>query len=339
MLKLRYVKENNMKISIVVPCYNEETNIKPCLESLVSQDYAHEFEIVVVDNNSTDDSLAIITELSRIYPTIRPIVEYKKGTAAVRNSGVLNARYDHLAFIDADCEAPKNWLSLLVENYESMKSKHAEGIGVGGRNIAPENANPFIKAIEIVLDTYFGSFSSIQGRQLKQAVMIPHLSLVNALYEKEKIKAIGGFDETLFSEAEDADINYRLSRAGYRFLYAPESFVWHKMRPSPKSWFKNMFRYGKGRARLLKRYPKMWKISYMLPLIFLIILFSTLLLFISKVFLMPLLYFPALFVFSLYLVIKKKSVGLLFHVFGIYIIQHFGYAIGETYGLLHPKIK
>jgi succinoglycan biosynthesis protein ExoA len=230
-------------------------------------------------------------------------------------------------------------LTVLVRNYCFMKSKYTTGIGVGGRNITPENAPHFIKAVEIVLDTYLGSFSSIQGRQLEHSQLVPHVPLVNALYEKEKIIKIGGFDESLLSEAEDAEINYRLSNAGFRFLYVPESFVWHKMRSSPKSWFKNMFRYGKGRARLLKRYPKMWRISYMLPLVFLTAIFSTLLSIFSKVFLLPLLYFPGLIIFSLYLVIKKKSPHLWFRVFFIFIIQHFGYSLGEIFGLLHPRVK
>jgi len=328
-----------MKVSIVVPCFNEEVNIKPCLESLAAQDYTEDYEIVVIDNDSTDQTQAIITDLALHHPFIRLSVENKTGTAAVRNKGVEKAKYGHVAFIDADCEAPSNWLTVLVKNYSSMKSKYADGIGVGGRNIAPENAKPFIKAIEIVLDTYIGSFSSSQGRQLEHSLLVSHLPLVNALYDKEKIIEIGGFDESLLSEAEDAEINYRLSNAGFRFLFVPKSFVWHKMRSTPKSWFKNMFRYGKGRARLLKRYPKMWRMSYIFPLLFLTALFSTLLTIFSKFFLLPLLYFPALFVFFLFLVIKKKSFNLLLRVFYIYIIQHVGYAMGEIYGLLHPQVK
>jgi len=328
-----------MNISIIVPCFNEEANIKPCLESLAAQDYTDDFEIVIIDNDSTDQSQDIITDFAHFHPFIRLSVEYKRGTAAVRNLGIKTAKYDHVAFIDADCEAPPDWLTILARNYSFMKSKYANGIGVGGRNIAPENAGPFVKSIEIVLDTYIGSFSSVQGRQLEHSVLVSHLPLVNALIEKEKIISIGGFDESLLSEAEDAEINYRFSNAGFRFLYAPESFVWHKMRSSPKAWFKNMFRYGKGRARLLKRHPKMWRMSYMFPLVFLIAIFSTLLTIFSKAFLLPLLYFPALIVFSLYQVIKKKSFFLLLRVFFIYIIQHFGYALGEIYGLLHPKVK
>lgn len=330
---------NPMKVSIVIPCFNEETNIKPCLDSLVAQDYTDNFEIVVIDNSSTDQSQSIISNFALLHPFIKLFVEYKKGTAAVRNTGVKRAKYGLVAFIDADCEAPPNWLTLLVNNYSFMKSKHEDGIGVGGRNIAPENANSFIKAIEIVLDTYIGSFSSSQGRQIKNSMLVSHLPLVNALYEKEKIIAIGGFDESLLSEAEDAEINYRLSNAGFRFLFVPDSFVWHKMRSSPKSWFKNMIRYGKGRARLLKRHPKMWRIAYLLPLVFLLVICSSLLVGFSKIFLVPLLYFPALFVFSLFQVIKKKSLHLLLRVFHIYIIQHFGYALGEIYGLLHPNVK
>ena len=328
-----------MNISIVVPCLNEEKNIRRCLESLVRQNYSGGFEILVVDNGSRDRSQEITADFSTFQPEVRLILESREGTAAARNTGVRNARYDFLAFTDADCEVPVNWLSLLAKKYREAKPEDQNVIAVGGRNIAPEDASPFVKAIEIVLDSYLGSFSSVQGRQFPHPVFVSSLSMTNALYEKEKLVGVGGFDESLGREAEDAEINFRLIRAGYKFLFVPESFVWHRMRSSPRQWVKNMFRYGKGRARLLKRYPKMWNIHFTLPLFFLGIFVWVFLSAVSAVFLLPLFYFPLILGISLFQTFRKKMWSSLGYVALIYILQHFGYAAGEFYGLINPRVK
>ena len=332
-------KNDLLNVSVLIPCYNEEGNIGGCLESLMNQDYKGVFEIVVVDNGSKDQSQQIITRFTEKHPNIRLVIEPKKGTSVVRNTGVKNAKYDYIGFIDADCEAPPDWLSLLVNNYCSIKSKQPEVIAVGGRNIAPVKGSRFVKAIEIVLDSFPGSFNSIQGRQYTESKPVSSLSPTNAFYEKEKIIAAGYFDETLKSEAEDAEINYRLFNSGHKFYFVPDSYVWHKMRATAKTWFKNMFRYGKGRARLLKRYPEMWSISYVLPLLFLTSILSVGLSYISPLFLAPLSYFLLVIVLSIHQAGKKKVISLLGHIMLVYTIQHFGYALGEMYGLINPKVK
>ena len=111
------------------------------------------------------------------------------------------------------------------------------------------------------------------------------------------------------------------------------------MRATAKTWFKNMFRYGKGRARLLKRYPEMWSISYVLPLLFLTSILSVGLSYISPLFLAPLSYFLLVIVLSIHQAGKKKVISLLGHIMLVYTIQHFGYALGEMYGLINPKVK
>ena len=211
--------------------------------------------------------------------------------------------------------------------------------GIGGRNIAHPDSPPFVKAIEIALDSYPGSFSSIQGRQYKESALVTSLSMTNALYRKETIVEMGCFDESLRSESEDAELNFRLVRAGHKLFYVPDAFVWHNMRSSPHLWFKNMFRYGKGRARLLKRNPKMWNISYLLPLVFLASMLSIFLSICHWIFTLPALYFVIITLFSFLHALKKKSLSLVFYILLVYLVQHFGYALGETYGLISRSVK
>ena len=329
-----------LNVSIVVICLNEANNIRSCLETLLDQTYpAEHYEIIVVDGGSTDGTLEIVEEVRRTNANLRLVVELKKGAAAGRNAGLKSARWEYVAFIDADCEAPGDWLETLVESFREARKKDDRICAVGGGNIPPETADSFPIAIGIALNSYLGSFNSVQGRRYGNAKYVESVSTVNALYENDKVAKVGNFDVTLGSEAEDADLNYRLMRTGYRFLYVPESVVWHKMRPTPVTWLKNMFRYGKGRARLLKRYPEMWALKFVLPLLFITVIFSIILIPFSAFFYLPMLYFPLIVLFSLFRCLQCSMTKFTAHVTLVYLIQHFGYGVGEIYGLFNPKVK
>jgi len=329
-----------MEISVIITSYNEEENIRECLDSLLKQDYKNgNFEIIVADGGSLDKTQQIVREIAREHPFIRLVIKTKKGTAAGRNAGIKASRYDHIAFIDADCEAPEDWLSKLADAYRKAYQEDENVIAVGGSNIPPEDAESFLIAIGVALDSYLGSFNSAQGRLFKKPHYVSSLANLNVLYRKGPIIDAGYYDESLFSEAEDADINHRLHSIGYKFFFVPGSFVWHKMRPTPRSWLKNMFRYGKGRPRLLKRYPEMWNLSFLLPPAFALAIAGILLGPFVKIFYLSAVYFPILFLFSFYQSTRKHFPKLTIHVMSVYLIQHFGYAAGEIYGLLHPKVK
>ncbi|MBM4328959.1 MAG: glycosyltransferase [Deltaproteobacteria bacterium] len=329
-----------MKISVVVTCLNEEENIRSCLESLCSQDcVANGFEVVVSDGASRDRTQEIVREIARADHRVRLVVERKKGTAAGRNTGIRASVNDFIAFIDADCEAPPDWLRTLATAFEEVKDNDSRLAAVGGANRPHPTAGRFVHAVGIALDTYLGSFSSVQGRQLKVAKYVEGLSTSNALYRKTALDEVGLYDESLMSEAEDADLNFRLRRAGYKFLYLPQSYVWHHLRSRPVEWFRNMYRYGKGRARLLKRHRSMWQPAFVLPPLFLVVMVSVFLVPWWWGFCLPLLYFPFIFSVALIQCLCKRAPSLAPMVALVYIVQHFGYSFGEVYGLLNPKVR
>ena len=97
-----------LTLSVVVPAYNEQEVIGECLRRLVAQGDAIT-EIVVVDNNSTDDGMAVVAEMARTYPYIRTITESQQGLVYARNSGIDAATGDLVARIDADTRVPDGW--------------------------------------------------------------------------------------------------------------------------------------------------------------------------------------------------------------------------------------
>ncbi|MFH0823480.1 MAG: glycosyltransferase family 2 protein [Pseudomonadota bacterium] len=332
--------QQSMNISVVVTCLNEERNIRDCLESLIRQEYQPDaVEIVISDGGSVDRTREIVNQFAEKDPRVRMVVEPKKGTAAGRNAGVRAARHEHIAFIDADCEAPPQWLALLADAFKEAASADERLAAVGGTNIPPPSANTFVRAVGTALDSYLGSFGSVQGRRYKKAVYVSGVSTVNALFSKSALESVGLYDESMLDEGEDADMNFRLKRAGYTFLFVPDSYVRHKMRPTPYLWFRNMFRYGKARARLLKRYPEMWETAYVLPLLYVAAMVSVVLSPFHRLFLLPLLYVPALVIYSAVHCLRNGVPLLTLHVSLVYLIQHLGYGWGEAYGLLSRRVR
>lgn len=328
-------------VSVIVVCYNEEENIGPCLDSLVAQEYPEtRFEIIVRDGGSTDRTWEIVMGYANRDARVRLVEDGRREIAAGRNLGVEKARFPHVAFIDADCVAPQEWLRRLAEAFERLHGVDPRVAAVGGTNIPPEDSHSFVRAIGVALDSFGGSFNSTQGRRFSGEREVESLPNLNVLYCKRAIIEIGGYDESLANMGEDADLNFRLRSQGYRLMFIPDLPVQHKFRSTPWCWLKNMFYYGRGRARLLKRHPSMWNVSFALPLLFLAGMAGLILIPLHPVFGLSALYFPLILFYGAVLCQQHhRSWRLIPLVWLVFVIQHFGYALGESSGLLDPRVK
>jgi glycosyltransferase involved in cell wall biosynthesis len=104
-----------MKLSIVIPTYNEEKNIKKCLTALTKQVVPAD-EIIVVNNNSTDKTV----EIAQKFP-VRVVNEKKQGISFARNCGFNAAKYEIIARTDADTVVPRDWVKKIKENFENKE--------------------------------------------------------------------------------------------------------------------------------------------------------------------------------------------------------------------------
>lgn len=98
------------RFSVILPAYNVARHLRACLEGLTAQQTSEEMEIVVVDNNSTDDTVAI----ARRFPTVRVLHEPVQSSYAARNLGVRESSGEFLAFLDPDCRPEPTWLAALA---------------------------------------------------------------------------------------------------------------------------------------------------------------------------------------------------------------------------------
>ena len=114
----------HVRASVVVPTYNRAARIGYCLDALRSQDSSVAFEVIVVNDGSTDDTLQIIKK----YQGIRVISQANAGPAAARNRGVQEASGEIVLFTDDDCEPVSNWLQEMLRPFDDPEVVGAKGV-------------------------------------------------------------------------------------------------------------------------------------------------------------------------------------------------------------------
>ena len=116
MVDEKQIKQNGRLLSIILPVYNAETYIKQCLDSLLEQDTEQEkYEIICINDGSTDDSLRILEEYAKKYDNIRLIDKQNEGVSVARNLGLEKACGEYVWFVDADDWIARNCLSAITE--------------------------------------------------------------------------------------------------------------------------------------------------------------------------------------------------------------------------------
>ena len=119
-----------MLISVIVPFQNVEAYIAECCQGLLAQTYPKDLhEIIMVDNNSADQSAEII----RRHPEIRLFSEVRQGSYAARNRGIAEARGSVMAFIDSDCVPRPDWLERIAAAMSDPETKVVQGVRRAGR--------------------------------------------------------------------------------------------------------------------------------------------------------------------------------------------------------------
>jgi cellulose synthase/poly-beta-1,6-N-acetylglucosamine synthase-like glycosyltransferase len=328
--------------SVVVVAYNEEWTISDCLRSLIAQDYPKEsFEIIVVDGCSEDQTPDIVRGFMNKEPgvTVRLVSNPKRTIASNRNMGIREASFEYVAFTDADCISPPDWLKKLSSGFQYNAEK-CQLAAVGGGNRSDETLGKISLAIGFAFQSYISGLGTVQTRGPKTIASVDSLACLNVMYKRERLLSVGGFNEHLKNMGEDWDLNYRLRKEGWQLLYLPDTDVIHKMRKDWKHFVRQMFRYGEGRAKLLNLHRESWSLQYVLPLVFVIGMIISLaagIMFQSIYFTLPVLYLIIIAGAAFHQSFLSKRLDLWFGVVFAFVIIHFGYGFGEWYGVLSKK--
>lgn len=226
-------------ISVVVPVRNGERFIEDCLVSILATDYpTASREIVVVDNGSTDRSMAVI----RRYP-VSCVLEARRGPAAARNRGIGASRGEIVAFTDADCVVTRGWLRELATALGDETVAAVAGEIEAHRPRTPSER-----------------FVAMRRPRLQEAAMNavrPYFATGNLAVRREVFTRVGMFDPR-FITGEDQDFAWRFLAAGLKGSYAPRALVYHRHRSSGWDFFKQQVGWARGHMLLRRHHGPPW---------------------------------------------------------------------------------
>ena len=252
-------------ISVIMPVRNEARFIGRTLTQLVTQNYDHErFEIIVVDGESTDDTPDLVAEFVKRHQNVHLYTNPQRLGSAARNIALQEARGDVVVLVDGHCEIEdRQYLSKLADAFERS------GADCVGRPqpLDVSGASTLQRAIAAARSSSLGHhpdsfiYSSAEG-------FVPAKSVAVA-YRRSVFETVGLFDEH-FDACEDVELNHRIDRAGLRCFFTPEVAVHYAPRSTLGGLFRQLVRYGRGRVRLLRKYPETFSLMGFLPAFFLI---------------------------------------------------------------------
>jgi glycosyltransferase involved in cell wall biosynthesis len=220
-------------ISVIVPVRNGQPWLEDQIRALVDQEYEGEWELVVADNGSTDDSPEVARRWSERHPLIRCLdASTLHGAPAARNAGVRAARGELLLFCDADDVVQPGWLAACARALEE---------------------------VDVVAGVFdFWSLNGLLASPPKPASMrqlgfLPAGLGANLAVRRVAFEAVGGFTEELLI-GEDIDLCWRLQGEGYRFVIEFGAVVAKRERPGFQEVFRQAAAYGRSGPALYRRH-------------------------------------------------------------------------------------
>ena len=229
------------EVSVVVATYNDEKTIERCLNNLMMLDYPS-YEVIVVDNNSRDQTSAIVEEYVRKCNRITSLFEGKKGWPAARNNAIRYAKAGFVANIDADCFATPSWLKNLMAGFAS------EDIGcVVGKTV--------VEPGQTLAQQYYAGINAFNiEHHIGVNPYVPWGGGNNVFLQKAFLKA-GGYNDKVYTSGADAEFHARMEReTGYRTVYQKEALIYHVARGSVRDFFFVQVKYaydGHSRSRMI----------------------------------------------------------------------------------------
>ncbi len=212
-------------VSVVIPNWNGAHHLPTCLDSLRRQIYPH-VEVIVADNGSTDESLAL---LARDYPEVRVLALGENlGFTGACNAGMQAAQGEFVALLNNDTEVDPHWLEEIIAAFE----RHPQAGLVASKMLLFDQRDTFHTA---------GDFYRVDGTpgnrgvwqkdvgQYDQEEYVFNACGGSAAYRQAMLEQVGLLDQDFFFSCEDLDLAWRAQLVGWRCVYTPHAVVYHKL--------------------------------------------------------------------------------------------------------------
>lgn len=247
-------------VSVIVPVRNESRSIERTLRLLLTQDFPRDdFEVIVADGASTDDTVPTVRRLQSEFPNLKLVFNAERLASAGRNTAIRHASKDVIVIVDGHCHVPdRDYLRNLSDAFETSR---ADCLGRPQPLDVPD-PTPFQSAVSAARSSRLGHNpdSDIYSSEPK---FVPPQSTAVA-YARTVFHSIGLFDQE-FDACEDVEFNERVHAAGLTCYFTPTVKIVYEPRASFRALFYQLGRYGSGRAKLAFKHPKSLSVPALVP--------------------------------------------------------------------------
>lgn len=226
------------RVSVVVCTRDGAATLGECLDGIAALDYP-DVETIVVDDGSIDETAAI----AAARPGVQLISTPNRGLSAARNTGLDAASGELVAYLDDDAFPDPHWLRYVA--HALAGTQHA---GVGGPNL-PVPGDGLVAA----------SVANAPGgpvHVLLTDTVAEHIPGCNMTFRRDRLVAIGGFDEQFRVAGDDVDVCWRLQARGWTLGFHAAAVVWHHRRGSVRRFWRQQRGYGRAEALLERTWPE-----------------------------------------------------------------------------------
>jgi glycosyltransferase involved in cell wall biosynthesis len=232
--------ERRIEVSVIIPAYNAGATIAACVESVLAQQTHEPFEVIIVDDGSTDHTATMAAQ----YPGVRVLLQPNAGASAARNHGAREARGWMLLFIDADCAATPGWL-------DALAGALRDGADGAKGTLLTDQQEPVARFTQVEYEDRYD--------RLRTRPRINFIDMGSAAYRRDVMLGLGegGFD-TAFPGAsvEDQEFSFRLAKLGCDLRFVPEAAVYHRHPATLRAYARRKFNIGRWKVLVHLRHPE-----------------------------------------------------------------------------------
>ena len=232
------VPEELPTVSVIICCRNSASTLAVTLDAVAAQEYEGWWEVVVVDNGSSDPTIAVAERFATKLPNLSVLPNPKPGyQASALNYGISKAKGEALVFLDSDDVVGRDYILHMAE---AMRTSAYVGARMDIDMLNPvEVRGRRTRLQEKRIDIYCGFLPAVVGAAMGG--------------RKEAMELVGGFDEALPTQ-HDLDISWRLLAEGVSATFVPDAVLHYRYRTSPREIFSQERGYGDGEVVLFRKF-------------------------------------------------------------------------------------